>query len=186
MRGLNVAHGSEGDATQRVLGSATSARLFSATCTLSIGGAKGTPRPLRSRTARYRSPSGSSQTVLALTLPEPSRVRVRFQSEKRDQARRLPDLISFVDAMGHYGNRRPRVERLVSAWNQGSGGVAAPVGKPDDPFIGASAEPRRRTRTPLTEAEVDAMRTARGQGVSVNALARRFGVHRATVWAKTR
>lgn len=97
MRGLNVAHGSEGDATQRVLGSATSARLFSATCTLSIGGAKGTPRPLRSRTARYRSPSGSSQTVLALTLPEPSRVRVRFQSEKRDQARRLPDLISFVE-----------------------------------------------------------------------------------------
>ena len=89
-------------------------------------------------------------------------------------------------AMGHYGNRRPRVERLVSAWNQGSGGVPAPVGKPDDPFIGASAEPRRRTRTPLTEAEVDAMRTARGQGVSVNALARRFGVHRATVWAKTR
>ena len=93
---------------------------------------------------------------------------------------------TLVDAMGHYGNRRPRVERLVSAWNQGSGGVAAPVGKPDDPFIGASAEPRRRTRTPLTEAEVDAMRTARGQGVSVNALARRFGVHRATVWAKTR
>ena len=91
-----------------------------------------------------------------------------------------------LDAMEHYGNRRPRVERLVSAWNQGSGGVAAPVGKPDDPFIGASAEPRRRTRTPLTEAEVDAMRTARGQGVSVNALARRFGVHRATVWAKTR
>ena len=94
-------------------------------------------------------------------------------------------LVRAVDAMGHYGNRRPRVERLVSAWNQGSGGVAAPVGKPDDPFIGASAEPRRRTRTPLTEAEVDAMRTAREQGVSVSVLARRFGVHRGTVWAKT-
>ena len=93
---------------------------------------------------------------------------------------------TLVEATERCGNSRPRVERLVSAWNQGSGGVAAPVGKPDDPFIGASAEPRRRTRTPLTEAEVDAMRTARGQGVSVNALARRFGVHRATVWAKTR
>ena len=30
------------------------------------------------------------------------------------------------------------------------------------------------------------MRTARAQGVSVYALARRFGVHRGTVWAKTR
>ena len=111
--------------------------------------------------------------------------RVAVAALKCKKARRTGPFV-VVDAMGHYGNRRPRVERLVSAWNQGSGGVAAPVGKPDDPFIGASAEPRRRTRTPLTEAEVDAMRTARGQGVSVNALARRFGVHRATVWAKTR
>lgn len=30
------------------------------------------------------------------------------------------------------------------------------------------------------------MRTARAQGVSVIVLARRFGVHRGTVWAKTR
>ena len=30
------------------------------------------------------------------------------------------------------------------------------------------------------------MRTARAQGMSVNALARRFRVHRGTVWAKTR
>jgi len=103
-----------------------------------------------------------------------------------DEAGQGSNVTGYVDAMGHYGNRRPRVERLVSAWNQGSGGVAAPVGKPDDPFIGASAEPRRRTRTPLTEAEVDAMRTARAQGVSVIVLARQFGVHRGTVWAKTR
>jgi predicted DNA-binding protein (UPF0251 family) len=38
----------------------------------------------------------------------------------------------------------------------------------------------------LGSTEVDAMRTARAQGVSVNALARRFGVHRGEVWAKTR
>ena len=37
-----------------------------------------------------------------------------------------------------------------------------------------------------SDEEVDAMRTARAQGVSVNALMRRFGVHRGTVWAKTR
>ncbi len=30
------------------------------------------------------------------------------------------------------------------------------------------------------------MRTARANGVSVTALAERFGVHRGTVWAKTR
>ena len=91
----------------------------------------------------------------------------------------------IVDAMEHYGNRRPRVERLVSAWNEGSGVAVEFVGESDDPLIAASAGPRRRTRTRLTEEEVDAMRTARAQGVSVNALARRFGIHRGTVWVKT-
>ena len=91
-----------------------------------------------------------------------------------------------VEAIEHCGNRRPRVERLVSAWNQGSCGDADPAGEADDPLIGESAEPKKRPRTRLTDEEVDAMRTARAQGISVNALARRFGVHRGTVWAKTR
>lgn len=91
-----------------------------------------------------------------------------------------------VDAMERYGNRPPRVERLVSAWNQGSGGSGDHDSEPDDPLIGAAAEPRRRPRTRLTDEEVDAMQTARAQGISVNALARRFGVHRGTVCAKTR
>ena len=91
-----------------------------------------------------------------------------------------------VEAMERCGNRRPRVERLASAWNQGSDGLPEPGGEPDDPLIEAAAEPRRRARKQLTDEEVDAMRTARAQGVSVNALARRFGVHRGTVWAKTR
>lgn len=56
----------------------------------------------------------------------------------------------------------------------------------DDPLIGASAEPKKRLRTRLTDTEVDAMRTARAQGLSVTAVARQFGVHRGTVWAKTR
>jgi hypothetical protein len=88
--------------------------------------------------------------------------------------------------MERYGNRRQRVERLVSAWNQGLGVAVEPVGEPDDPLIAAAAEPRRRTRTRLTGEEVDAMRTARTNGLSVNALAKQFGVHRGTVWAKTR
>lgn len=95
-------------------------------------------------------------------------------------------LVRAVGVMEHYGNRRPRVERLVSAWNQGNREDAEPVGEPDDPLIGASSEPSKRPRTRLTDSEVDAMRTARAQGVSVNALARQFGVHRGTIWAKTR
>ena len=70
--------------------------------------------------------------------------------------------------------------------NQGSCEDDAPTGEPDDPLIGAAAEPSRRPRTRLTESEVDAMRTARANGLSVNALAKQFGVHRGTVWAKTR
>jgi len=91
-----------------------------------------------------------------------------------------------VDSIDHYGNTRQRVEQLISTWNQGSGGAAEFIGEPDDPLIDTSAEPRRRTRTPLTGEEVDAMRTARANGVSVNILAKQFGVHRGTVWAKTR
>ncbi len=92
----------------------------------------------------------------------------------------------MVDLSERYRNRRQRIERLVSAWNQGSGGGTASAGGPDDPLIGASTEPRRQPRTRLTDEEVDAMRTARARGVGVNALARQFGVHRATVWVKTR
>ena len=88
--------------------------------------------------------------------------------------------------MERCGNRRQRVERLVSAWNQGTREDAEAVGEADDPLIGASAEPKKRPRTQLTDSEVDAMRTARAQGVSVTALARQFEVHRCTVWAKTR
>ena len=91
-----------------------------------------------------------------------------------------------VGAMEHCGNRRPRVERLVSAWNQGTRGDTDPEGETDDPLIDASVEPKQRPRTRLTDEEVDAMRTARAQGISVIALAKQFGVHRGTVWAKSR
>ena len=71
-------------------------------------------------------------------------------------------------------------------WNQGVGDDPALAAEQDDPLIGASVEPKKRPRTRLMESEVDAIRTARERGVSANALARQFGVHRATVWAKTR
>ena len=88
--------------------------------------------------------------------------------------------------MERCGNRRPRVERLVSAWNQGAQRGADVEGEADDPLIGASAEPKKRPRTRLTDDEVDAMRTARADGVRVGVLAKRFDVHRGTIWAKTR
>ena len=75
-----------------------------------------------------------------------------------------------VDALECCGNRRPQVERLVSVWNQGLGGHAKADCKVDDPLIGASAEPKQLPRTRLTDEEEDAMRTARAQGVRVNAL----------------
>lgn len=71
-------------------------------------------------------------------------------------------------------------------WNQATCDDLDLDGEPDDPLIDASAEPKKRPRTRLTEEEVDAMRTARAAGDSVTALARQFGVHRGTVWAKAR
>src|SRR5699024_10308489 len=86
-----------------------------------------------------------------------------------------------VEVMVRCGNRRPRIEKLVSAWNQRPAGTDDPTREPDDPLIGASAEPSKRPRTRLTDEEVDAMPTARAQGISVHALARRYAVHRGTV-----
>lgn len=54
----------------------------------------------------------------------------------------------------------------------------------DDPEV--VANPRRRARTPLTESQVDAIRTARANGESVVSISRRFGVHRMTVWTHTK
>lgn len=91
----------------------------------------------------------------------------------------------MVEAIKHCGNRRQRVERLASVWNHGLRGDANSEGEADDALIGAAAEPKIRPRTRLTDKEVDAIRTARANGVSVAALAKQFGVHRGTVWVKT-
>ena len=53
----------------------------------------------------------------------------------------------LVDSIDHYGNRRQRVGRLASAWNQASDGAIGSVSETGDPLILASAEPRRRART---------------------------------------
>lgn len=88
--------------------------------------------------------------------------------------------------MERCGNRRPRVQKLASAWNQGIHGDADAEGGAADPLIEASTEPSRRPRTRLTDKEVDVMRTARAQRMSVNGIAPRFGIHRSTVSTTTR
>ena len=91
-----------------------------------------------------------------------------------------------MDAIEQCGNRRPRVQKLVSAWNQGIHDHADAEDETDDALIAASAEPSKRPRTRLTDSEVDAMRTAREHGISVKEIAKQFEIHRATVWAKTK
>ena len=87
--------------------------------------------------------------------------------------------------MERCGNRRPRVQKLASAWNQGVRGDDDPEGEADDTLMGASVEPSKRPRTRLTDSEVDAIRTARERGVSVKAIAKQFGIHRGTVWLQS-
>ena len=43
-----------------------------------------------------------------------------------------------VDAMERCGNRQPRVERLVSAWNPNVRGDVEPDDESDDPLIGVA------------------------------------------------
>lgn len=134
--------------------------------------------PSRTTSGASTSPSTSSSPSAANTRRQETRLKpVTVEGLNNDV---------LVDPIERYGNRRPRVERLVAAWNQELGDAAEPAGEPDDPLVESSTEPRRRPRTRPTTEEVDAMRTARANDVNVTILARQFGVHRGTVWAKTR
>lgn len=91
-----------------------------------------------------------------------------------------------VDAGGLKPNTWQRLERLSSAWNQAKLVLGdQPDGAADDE-PGVVVNPRRRARTPLTESQVDAIRTARANGESVVSICQRFNVHRMTVWTHTR
>ena len=93
---------------------------------------------------------------------------------------------SSVDAGGLKPNTWQRLERLSSAWNQAKLVLGdQPDGAADDE-PGVVVNPRRRARTPLTESQVDAIRTARANGESVVSICQRFNVHRMTVWTHTR
>lgn len=93
---------------------------------------------------------------------------------------------TWVDAGGLSPNTWERLERLSSAWEQAKRGLASQELAAPEQGPGVVLNPTRRSRTPLTPEEVDAIRTARSDGQSATAVAKRFEVHRGTVWAKTR
>jgi DNA-binding NarL/FixJ family response regulator len=83
-------------------------------------------------------------------------------------------------------NLMRRVDRLDFAWIQGSPTLQASPPLTFDEGFDVVENPSRPNRTPLTEKEVEAIRTARAGGESVLSIAKRFGIHRATVWTHTR
>lgn len=96
------------------------------------------------------------------------------------------DKSNWVDAGGLSPNTWERLERLSAAWEQAKPGIVSARPLVTEPEPGAVSNPTRRSRTPLTPEEVDAIRTARTNGESVLSIAKRFGVHRVTVWEQTK
>lgn len=94
--------------------------------------------------------------------------------------------MQWVDASGLKPNIWQRFERLGSAWIQAKRGTTDSARSTQADDFGAVSKPSRRTRTPLTDSEVDAIRTARVSGESVVSISRRFAVHRMTVWSHTK
>ena len=91
-----------------------------------------------------------------------------------------------MDAGGPKPNTQRRLEQLSSAWEQAKRGNTSEQPPAPEPEPGVVSNPTRRSRTPLTEREVDTIRAARASGESVLSIAKRFNVHRATVWDRTK
>lgn len=91
-----------------------------------------------------------------------------------------------MELAGLKPNTQRRLEQLSSAWEQAKRGIASEQPLATKPESGVVSNPRRRSRTPLTSNEVDAIRIAKANGESVLSIAKRFGVHRVTVWEKTK
>lgn len=92
----------------------------------------------------------------------------------------------MVDAGGLSPNTWKRLDKLSLAWEQVKQGIASARPLVTEPESGVVSNPMRRSRTPLTESEVDAIRTAKATGESTMSIAKRFGIHRVTVWEHTK
>lgn len=92
----------------------------------------------------------------------------------------------LVAGGGPNRNSQRRLDRLVSAWEQGDRGESDESRVVEEPDPGVVSNPTRRNRTPLTAKEVDAIQTARANGESALSIAKRFSIHRMTVWEYTK
>ncbi|VEI02455.1 Resolvase, N terminal domain [Acidipropionibacterium jensenii] len=142
-------------------------------------------------TVRYQ-PDQAVQAALDCVIPGHAPIAAAEASDPEDtsnparlSAGQGSKMSLLVDVGERCGNKRRVVKRLNTAWNRSVGNACTPVEPVAYAESGVVSEPRRRSRTPLTEQEVDAMRTARANGVSVSTIARQFRVHRGTVWEKT-
>ena len=95
-------------------------------------------------------------------------------------------LVRGVGAGGLSPNTWQRLERLSVAWEKSKSGIGREAPRAAEPDSGVVWNPTRRSRTPLTDMEVDAIRTARANGESVTSICGRFGVHRMTVWTRSK
>ncbi len=78
------------------------------------------------------------------------------------------------------------VERLEAVWELAKRGLGSTDSTADSGLADAVTEPTRRSRTPLTAKQIDAIHTARDNDESVMSIARRFEISRMTVWERTR
>ena len=93
---------------------------------------------------------------------------------------------SYVDAGGLSPNTWKRLVRLSAAWEQAKRDGASEQPQAAEPDPGVVLNPTRRSRTPLTPEEVDAIRTARSDDQPAGTIAKRFRINRGTVWEKAR
>ena len=131
------------------------------------------PSMTRTRPGDRDDPRRRSQPTQRKTLP-------------RDHAGQSSNVQLYVDAGGLSQNTWKRLERLSAVWEQAKRSRGSKVRPTPKPEVGVVLTPTRRSRTPLTPEEVDALRTARTNGESVTAICRQFGIHRATVRALTK
>ena len=149
-----------------------------------LGGPKGTPRLLRSRTARYRSHTGSSQALLAPPLPEPSRVRVRFQSEC-DVSRHVSFMsrdITMVDLRREFESPCPHLKTLSLRRSRGFYNHDQRSSEPTvSDSRGRVVRSLGMVQTLLRTEQVDDLVAQYREGATLVELASVFGVNRRTV-----
>ena len=92
----------------------------------------------------------------------------------------------IVDGGGLQSHVFGQVKRLEALWELARRRLVPSASLSDSGLADAVTEPKRRSQTPLTANQIDAIQTARDSGESVMSIARRFEVSRMTVWDKTR